>query len=106
MRKEWVSRGRFGFADARLISRASVRYGFAELGLRRIIGLASCQRTLPRRGVLEKAALRYAQTAAFSGHHFSKYIIDRRLMDSRRPTAASSPKFQERRSNARKEKEQ
>ena len=56
-------------------ARASVRYGFAELGLRRIIGLVMPENTASAR-VLEKAGLHYAGTASFWGHQFSKYVID------------------------------
>ena len=57
-------------------ARAAVRYGFAELGLPRIIGLVMPENIASAR-VLEKAGLRYVDTAAFWGHQFSKYIIDR-----------------------------
>ena len=56
-------------------ARASVRYGFAELRLRRIIGLVMPENIASAR-VLEKAGLRYTETASFWGHHFSKYIVD------------------------------
>ena len=56
-------------------ARASVRYGFAELGLRRIIGLVMPENIASAR-VLENAGLRYTETASFWGHQFSKYIID------------------------------
>ena len=56
-------------------ARAAVRYGFAELGLRRIIGLVMPENIGSAR-VLEKAGLRYVDTAAFWGHQFSKYIVD------------------------------
>ena len=54
---------------------ASLHYGFAELGLPRIIGLVMPENIASVR-VLEKAGLRYAETALFWGHQFSKFIID------------------------------
>ena len=56
-------------------ARASVRYGFAELGLGRIIGLVMPENIASAR-VLEKAGLRYAEPASFWGHQFSKYIVE------------------------------
>jgi ribosomal-protein-alanine N-acetyltransferase len=53
---------------------ASVRYGFAELGLKKIIGLAMSE-NIASVGVLEKAGLRYTETVTFWGHQFSKYVI-------------------------------
>jgi RimJ/RimL family protein N-acetyltransferase len=54
---------------------ASVRYGFADLGLKRIIGLVMPENIASIR-VLEKAGLRYAEDVSFWGHQFSKYSID------------------------------
>lgn len=53
---------------------ASVRYGFDQLGLKRIIGLAMPENVASIR-VLEKAGLRYTEEVSFLGHHFSKYTI-------------------------------
>jgi len=53
---------------------ASVRYGFAELGLKRIIGLAMPENVASIR-VLEKAPLNYTEEVSFWGHRFSKYTI-------------------------------
>ena len=55
---------------------ASVRYGFADLGLKQIIGLVMPENIASVR-VLEKAGLRYAETVTFWGHQFSKYTISR-----------------------------
>ena len=55
-------------------ARASVRYGFAELGLRRIVGLVMPENIASAR-VLEKAGLRYAEPVSFWDHQFSKYLI-------------------------------
>ena len=52
----------------------SVRFGFAELGLKRIIGLVTPENVASVR-VLEKAGLRYAETVKFWGSQFSKYVI-------------------------------
>ena len=54
---------------------ASVRFGFADLGLERIIGLVMPENIASVR-VLEKTGLHYVETAAFWGHTFSKYIIN------------------------------
>ena len=54
---------------------ASVLYGFANLGLKQIIGLVMLQNIASVR-VLEKAGLRYTETVTFWGHEFSKYIIN------------------------------
>ena len=53
---------------------ASVRLGFADLGLKRIIGLVMPKNVASVR-VLEKTGLRYAETVTFWGHQFSKYVI-------------------------------
>jgi RimJ/RimL family protein N-acetyltransferase len=53
---------------------ASVRYGFANLGLKRIVGLAMPANIASVR-VLEKTGLRYLETFSLWGHSFSKYMI-------------------------------
>ena len=53
---------------------ASVRFGFAELGLNRIIGLVMPENVASVR-VLEKTGLHYAETVTFWGSQFSKYVI-------------------------------
>ena len=53
---------------------ASVRYGFAKLGLKRIIGLAMPENVASIR-VLEKAGLHYVEEVSFWGHRFLKYAI-------------------------------
>jgi RimJ/RimL family protein N-acetyltransferase len=53
---------------------ASVHYGFDELGLKRIIGLAMPENLASIR-VLEKAGLHYTEEVSFWGHRFSKYAI-------------------------------
>jgi ribosomal-protein-alanine N-acetyltransferase len=55
-------------------AQASVRYGFAKLGLKRIIGLAMPENIASIR-VLEKAGLHYTEEVSFWGHGFSKYAI-------------------------------
>lgn len=55
---------------------ASVRYGFAQLGLKWIVGLAMPANIASVR-VLEKAGLRYLETVSLWGHSFSKYVITR-----------------------------
>lgn len=54
---------------------ASVRFGFADLGLKQIIGLVMPENIASVR-VLEKTGLRYAEKISFWGHQFSKYVID------------------------------
>lgn len=54
---------------------ASVRFGFADLGLKQIIGLVMPENIASVR-VLEKTGLRYADSVSFWGHQFSKYIIE------------------------------
>ena len=61
-----------GFATEAAL--ASVRYGFADLGLKRIIGLAMPENIASVR-VLEKAGLRYTETVTFWEHQFSKYVV-------------------------------
>src|SRR5437660_4900251 len=53
---------------------ASVRFGFADLDLKRIIGLVMPENIASVR-VLEKTGLRYAETVMFWGSQFSKYVI-------------------------------
>ena len=53
---------------------ASVRFGFADLGLKQIIGLVMPENIASVR-VLEKTGLRYAETVTFWGQQFSKYIV-------------------------------
>ncbi len=54
---------------------ASVRYGFTDLGLKRIIGLVMPENIASVR-VLEKTGLRYTETVTFWGSQFSKYVIN------------------------------
>ena len=53
---------------------ASVRFGFAHLGLKQIIGLVMPENIASAR-VLEKTGLRYVETVTFWGHQFSRYVI-------------------------------
>ena len=61
-----------GFATE--VALASVCYGFADLDLKRIIGLVMPENIASAR-VLEKTGLRYVETVTFWGHQFSKYVI-------------------------------
>ena len=54
---------------------ASVRFGFAHLSLKQIIGLVMPENIASVR-VLEKTGLCYVDSVSFWGHQFSKYIID------------------------------
>ena len=63
-----------GFATEAAL--ASVRFGFADLDLERIIGLVMPENIASVR-VLEKTGLRYVETVAFWESQFSKYVIIR-----------------------------
>jgi ribosomal-protein-alanine N-acetyltransferase len=65
----------WGLGLATEAARASVRFGFTKLGLKRIIGLTMPENLASVR-VLEKTGLRYIETARFWGSQFSKYVID------------------------------
>ena len=62
-----------GFATEAAL--ASVRYGFANLGLKQIIGLAMSENIASVR-VLEKAGLRRIGQVSFLGHDFVKFAVD------------------------------
>ena len=55
---------------------ASVRFGFADLAFKSIIGLVIPENIASVR-VLEKTGLRYAEPVMFWGSQFSKYVIAR-----------------------------
>ena len=57
------------------VALASVRYGFADLGLKQIIGLVMPENLASVR-VLEKTGLRYSYSVSLWDHQFSKYIIE------------------------------
>ena len=57
------------------VALASVRYGFAALGLKRIIGLVMPKNIASLR-VLEKTGLRYSGTVTLWEHKFSRYVIN------------------------------
>ena len=57
------------------VALASVRYGFAALGLKRITGLVMPKNIASVR-VLEKTGLRYSGTVTLWGHTFSRYVIN------------------------------
>jgi [ribosomal protein S5]-alanine N-acetyltransferase len=57
------------------VALASVRYGFAALGLKRIIGLVMPKNIASLR-VLEKTGLRYSGTLTLWGHTFSRYVMN------------------------------
>jgi RimJ/RimL family protein N-acetyltransferase len=61
-----------GFATEAAL--ASVRFGFTDLSLKRIIGLVMPENIASVR-VLEKTGLHYAETVMFWGSQFSKYVI-------------------------------
>jgi RimJ/RimL family protein N-acetyltransferase len=59
----------------------SVRFGFAELGLKTIIGLAMPENVASIR-VLEKAGLHYVETVSLWEKRFSKYLAAPPLLNS------------------------
>jgi [ribosomal protein S5]-alanine N-acetyltransferase len=69
-----LMRTHWGLGLATEAALASVRFGFADLGLKRIIGLVMPENIASVR-VLEKTGLRYAETVMFWGSQFSKYVI-------------------------------
>ena len=64
----------WGLGLATEVALASVQFGFAHLGLKRIIGLVMPENIASAR-VLEKTGLRYTEPVTFRGIQFSKYII-------------------------------
>ena len=69
-----LMRAHWGLGLATEAALASVRYGFADLGLKRIIGLVMPENIASVR-VLKKTGLHYAEEVTFWKHQFSKYII-------------------------------
>ena len=69
-----LRRTHWGLGLATEAALASVRFGFADLGLKRIIGLVMPENVASVR-VLEKTGLRYVETVMFWGSQFSKYVI-------------------------------
>jgi RimJ/RimL family protein N-acetyltransferase len=60
---------------------ASVRYGFADLGLKQIIGLVMPENLASVR-VLEKAGLRLSGTVRYRAIEFAKYVITQGVDES------------------------
>ena len=69
-----LMRTHWGLGLATEAALASVRFGFADLALKSIIGLVIPENIASVR-VLEKTGLRYAETVTFWGHEFSKYVV-------------------------------
>ena len=69
-----LMRTHWGLGLATEAALAAVRFGFADLDLKRIIGLVMPDNIASVR-VLEKAGLRYVETVTFWGHTFSKFVI-------------------------------
>lgn len=65
---------RWGFGFATEASIASVRFGFADLALKHIIGLVLPQNIASVR-VLEKAGLRLSETVRYRARRFAKYVV-------------------------------
>ena len=70
-----LMRTHWGLGLATEAALAAVRFGFADLDLKRIIGLVIPENIASVR-VLEKTGLRYIGSVSFWGHQFSKYVID------------------------------
>ena len=70
-----LMRTHWGLGLATEAALAAVRFGFADLDLKRIIGLVIPENIASVR-VLEKTGLRYIGSVSFLGHQFSKYVID------------------------------
>ena len=64
----------WGLGLATEVARASVHFGFTDLGLKQIVGLVMPENVASVR-VLEKTGLHYVETVTFWDHQFSKYII-------------------------------
>jgi RimJ/RimL family protein N-acetyltransferase len=71
-----LMRTHWGLGLATEAALSSVRFGFADLALKGIIGLVIPKNIASVR-VLEKTGLRYAETVMFWGSQFSKYVITR-----------------------------
>ena len=69
-----LMRTHWGLGLATEAALASVRFGFADLDLKRIIGLVMPENVASAR-VLEKTGLHYAETVTFWRKQFSKYVI-------------------------------
>src|ERR1051325_7272568 len=69
-----LMRAYWGLGLATEAARASVRFGFTELGLKKIIGLVMPENIASVR-VLEKTGLRYTETVMLWGYQFAKYVI-------------------------------
>src|SRR5437660_11320417 len=69
-----LMRAQWGLGLATEAALASVRFGFADLGLKRIIGLVMTENIASVR-VLERTGLRHVETVMFWGSQFSKYVI-------------------------------
>src|SRR6266568_1472941 len=66
---------KYGFGrGACILKSTGEQIGFADLGLKRIIGLVMPENIASVR-VLEKTGLHYAETVMFWGSQFSKYVI-------------------------------
>jgi [ribosomal protein S5]-alanine N-acetyltransferase len=65
----------WGMGLATEAARASLPFGFTNLGLKQIIGLVMPENIASVR-VLEKIGLRFVETVTFWGHEFSKYVVN------------------------------
>ncbi len=74
----------WGMGLATEAARASVSYGFANLGLKQIIGLVMAENVASVR-VLEKIGLRPTGAVTFWGYDFLKYAIDAQGEPTRQP---------------------
>jgi len=63
-------------------AQASLRYGFEELGLRRIVGIVHSENKASQR-VLEKSGLRFVERAHYFGMDCYRYLIEHSSPDRR-----------------------
>lgn len=71
-----MDRSRWGMGLTSEAARASVRFGFEEAGVNRIMAIANPANGASRR-VMEKAGLRYEKNAVYFGMECAYYVLDR-----------------------------
>jgi [ribosomal protein S5]-alanine N-acetyltransferase len=76
-----LMRAHWGFGLATEAAIASVRFGFANLALKSIIGLVMPENSASVR-VLEKTGLRLSGTVRYRAIEFAKYVITQRVDES------------------------
>jgi RimJ/RimL family protein N-acetyltransferase len=71
-----ISTPYWGMGFATEGAKAAIRYGFEEVGLERIVGIADCENIASRR-VLEKVAMWFEQHTSHEGRDETHYEIRR-----------------------------